>query len=522
MTLGKQCQARYRHAQVRRSLIAAGAALILFLAISACGGGHGGGPRVADGRTRSLGPAVTSVTPDSGSVNGGEAVTITGSGFVGPARLCARRYDIWFGKDAAEGFAISPPKYTVLSDTEIRAVVPANYGGTVDVQVHNRCGTSGTGAGDGFTYAYPANQCLGGSCSISIGSSAVGPLTHAADGLLNGFNNLNGRGSRHLRALLDALSIRQWRMDVFNPAMRYGRVFAYCDACRGRTAISFDLTTDWQNAARAAGSEFVHSPFGDVNSYAAGMYDDVRQRLHAHQPLAYFDVWNEPDGGTIQHWLSTYGAAYRGIKAADPAAQLVGPSIDTFLTASPDRPDSYGYKLDLTDFLDWEMQTGVRFAAISWHENGAPVGALPSALGGVVPPAAVPGGRRDDWSPAAIGEHVLQARRLLSRYPALRATKLFVNEYGPPWAINIPGWMVGDFAALEWARASEAMMTCASDSACSSLFDGLIGFDGQAQMPYWVLRAYAQMRGERLAVATQGRTCMHWRHASPRPAPFSC
>jgi hypothetical protein len=321
--------------------------------------------------------------------------------------------------------------------------------------------------------------------------------------LLNGFSDLDGRGSPRLRALLDALSIRQWRMDVFNPAQPYGRVSAYCDACPGRTAISLDLTTDWQNAARAAGLSYARFPYVNVTRYAQGIYADVLQRRRAVQPLSYFDVWNEPTGGTIDSWLSVYGAAYRAIKAADPHAQVVGPSLDTFLTASPRRPHTYGYKLDLTDFLDWETRVGVRFSAISWHEDGAPVGVLPSGIATGAPRAAVPGGRRDDWSPAAIGRHVLEARRLLSRYPALRGTGLFVNEYGPPWAINIPGWMVGDFAALEQAGASQAMMTCAAAVACTRLFDGLIGFDGQPQMPYWVLRAYAQMRGERLAVKSQ-------------------
>ena len=37
-----------------------------------------------------------------------------------------------------------------------------------------------------------------------------------------------------------------------------------------------------------------------------------------------FDVWNEPSGGTINDWLSVYGAAYTAIKAVDPRAQLVG------------------------------------------------------------------------------------------------------------------------------------------------------------------------------------------------------
>jgi hypothetical protein len=447
-------------------------------------------------------PLITSITPDTGSVYGGEQVIIRGTGFKGPVNLCAGDYHLWFGTDPAEGFAISPPHFTVLSDDEIAATVPANYGGLVNVQFHNQCGTSAVASPDSFTYLYPDTQCLHGTCSISVGSSQVGRLTHTADGLLNGFSDLSGRGTPQLRSLLDALDIRQWRMDVFNPSTPYGRVFAYCDACRRRTAIDFDLTTDWVNTAGTQSPAYAFAPYADIGSYASLVRDDVARRLNEHQPLSYFDVWNEPYSGTIDAWLSVYGAAYHVIKLLDPSARLIGPSIATFLTASPGQSDTYGYGLDLTDFLNWEMKTGIRYSAISWHENAAPAGALPPPFGSDVPPEPVPGGRRDDWSPAAIGEHVLEARALLANYPPLRGTKLFVNEYGPPWAINIPGWMVGDFAALEDSRADGAMMTCASDSACTSLFDGLIGFDGQPQMPYWVLRAYAQMDGQRLSVKT--------------------
>jgi hypothetical protein len=59
----------------------------------------------------------------------------------------------------------------VLSGSQIKAVVPANFGGTVDVRVYNACGITPIASGDHFTYQYPASQCLSGTCSIQIGSS---------------------------------------------------------------------------------------------------------------------------------------------------------------------------------------------------------------------------------------------------------------------------------------------------------------------------------------------------------------
>lgn len=488
----------------RRSLVfvalLAGALVVVAIAASdAIGPAY-----TAGGTAREVGlvPTISSVTPDRGSVYGGQVVTIKGSGFARPSRSCSGPYAVWFGTDAAEGFGISSPRYRVISDSEISAVVPANYGGLVNVQVDNRCATSPAQSGATFNYAYPADQCLSGTCSIAIRSSSIGPLTHNADGLLNGFTGLRQEPTPRLRRLLDALALRQWRTAVFDPREPWSDPLAYCDRCRHTAAFSLDLTSDWQNWASVHAAGYRLSPYGDLTLYGRSVAADVANRLRGGQPLSYLDVWNEPATGTINSWLSVYGAAYRAIKAVDSRADLVGPSLDTFLTTSPANPNGDGYKLNITDFLNWEVASGVRFAAVSWHENGAPAGAVP---GSGTPGEQVPGGRRDDWSPAVIGQHVIEARELLAHYPSLRGTKVFVNEYGPPWAINIPGWMVGDFAALEQARANAGMMTCAAAVACTRLFDGLLGYDQQPQMPYWVMRAYANMSGDRLESSTPAK-----------------
>jgi hypothetical protein len=174
------------------------------------------------------------------------------------------------------------------------------------------------------------------------------------------------------------------------------------------------------------------------------------------------------------------------------------------LIASGGHPDSPGYELSLTDFLNWEMSTGDRFAAISWHEDGTTVGTSPASPGAGMASVPLPGGYRDYWSPAAIASHVLQAKALLAKYPALSGTQIFVNEYGPTYAANIPGWMVGDFDALESSGADEGMLTCVDGDACTSLLDGMFGFDGSPQMPYWVMKAYSDMTGSRLNTTSSG------------------
>ncbi len=81
-------------------------------------------------------PQVTSVSPASGAGAGGDAVTITGSGFTGATV-------VYFGGSRAA--------MTVVSDTEITATSPPGSG-TVDVTVVTANGTSATSAADQFSY----------------------------------------------------------------------------------------------------------------------------------------------------------------------------------------------------------------------------------------------------------------------------------------------------------------------------------------------------------------------------------
>lgn len=73
-------------------------------------------------------PVVLLVAPLTGTVDGGTAVTITGTGFTGATAVT-------FGGTAATSF-------TVESDTSISAVTPAHAAGLVDVAVTTPAGTS--------------------------------------------------------------------------------------------------------------------------------------------------------------------------------------------------------------------------------------------------------------------------------------------------------------------------------------------------------------------------------------------
>jgi hypothetical protein len=118
-------------------------------------------------------PTVTSVTPASGTVNGGTGVTITGTGFLGGATVS-------FGGTSATGV-------TVVNGTSITATTAAHSAGGVSVVVTNTDSQSGTLA-DGYTYTNPGNPGLGlglppgGSGAVTVPAGQIASYTLSIGG----------------------------------------------------------------------------------------------------------------------------------------------------------------------------------------------------------------------------------------------------------------------------------------------------------------------------------------------------
>ena len=93
-------------------------------------------------------PVVSGFGMDSGSVLGGQAVLITGSGFTGASA-------VYFGGTRATSF-------TVSSDTAIVAQAPGHAAGMVDVTVVTPGGTSAVTAADRFTFVAPPAPVVAG------------------------------------------------------------------------------------------------------------------------------------------------------------------------------------------------------------------------------------------------------------------------------------------------------------------------------------------------------------------------
>ncbi|WCN37309.1 IPT/TIG domain-containing protein [Aneurinibacillus uraniidurans] len=109
------------------------------------GGGHGGS-------TPAVSPMIISITPSSGSIVGGNTVTITGTRLAGATA-------VKFGEASAVSF-------TVVSDTQITAVVPRGSAGAVTVSVTTPNGTASLTGG----YTYAATSSI---TSISPSSGSV-------------------------------------------------------------------------------------------------------------------------------------------------------------------------------------------------------------------------------------------------------------------------------------------------------------------------------------------------------------
>ena len=111
-------------------------------------------------------PSIQSLSPNTGSTNGGTSVIISGSNFTGAT-------SVLFGSTSATSFHVD-------SDIQITTTSPSHAAGTVDVTITTPYGTSATGSNDRFTYVPPP--------SIQGLSPNTGPITGGTNVTISGSN----------------------------------------------------------------------------------------------------------------------------------------------------------------------------------------------------------------------------------------------------------------------------------------------------------------------------------------------
>jgi len=107
-------------------------------------------------------PALTSLSSSTGTVTGGDTITLTGTDFTGAG-------SVTFGGVAAS--------FTITSSTTITATVPAQAAATVDVVVTTPTGTSAISSADQYTYTTSTGPSVTG-LSETSGSTAGGDLVN--------------------------------------------------------------------------------------------------------------------------------------------------------------------------------------------------------------------------------------------------------------------------------------------------------------------------------------------------------
>ena len=140
-------------------------------------------------------PTVTAITPNSGTTNGGTAVTITGTGFLAGA-------SVKLGGSSATGV-------TVVNSNAITAITPAHAAGAVSIVVTNTDAKSGT-LTNGYTYAGPQSNPAPTVTAITPNSGPTNggtSVTITGTGFLSGVTIKLGGTSATSVALVNSTSI---------------------------------------------------------------------------------------------------------------------------------------------------------------------------------------------------------------------------------------------------------------------------------------------------------------------------
>ena len=377
---------------------------------------------------------------------------------------------------------------------------------SIQVAAANPVGRSSAVSSSQATVARPcALACVG------VDATAPGAAeTHPAAGFLHSV------GSRTSPGVVRPLGARHWRVSTTFGSAPYGEETA-AGAVPGADLTEL-LSDDWRSShsepPAAANAGFAIPPWTELARYQAWMANEVRTIEAVGRSrgftITYWEVQNEPFSGnyysaganpalpaaqggageTIADFEAQYLAAYRGIKEADPHVRIVAPSLESWAAGPAEAGAEAADSIDMRTFLDFAVINHAPPDAIAWHDNNT--FPLPDQFA----PNGGPGQAGD------LQTSVDQLRQLLAQRPSLGQPAILVNEYGSSTLSFLPGWDVGQLAAVDAAEVTEANRSCFGTCADGYL-DGLLAGDGKTPLPgYWVYALYARIAGRKLPVAT--------------------
>jgi hypothetical protein len=351
----------------------------------------------------------------------------------------------------------------------------------------------GTGTPAASAALSAMNTCPVGACVAMDATNLIGTANHADSGLQLSLLPIDN--DEQDAAALDTTMYRgspgynadgSFNWSTWNVAVAAG------------SPTTLVLSNLW--AAYSGGSPT--TPWSNWSAYSTWVTNTVTSIVASGEQVTYWEPYNEP-GGTgyysaanfatvtpallLQQFLVTYDA----IKAVDPGAAVIGPSLAIW----EDYPNEYGSGLqepDMVTFLNYAVANNIQLAAISWHEIDDSLGPNPS---------------EDSLLPINLEDHVAEAQALIAARPSLGNPKIFINEYGMPEVQLIPGWDVSYLSALTEAGVSSADRACWGSACTNASLDALLDPSGTTPWnDYFVRQVYAAMSGSMVTVNTNSDT----------------
>jgi hypothetical protein len=299
-------------------------------------------------------------------------------------------------------------------------------------------------------------------------------------------------------ALTNALKPKQWRL---------GSASAAQDVAQYNVSETFVISDRWRGVTGIDNGGFAKTPWSDWTGFRTFVTNLVISGNAGGWAPQYWELANEPElfnCGTCKYFSPTDRATattenvlqmmlvtYQAVKAADPLAKVVAPSLSLYVDAV-NAPTNV---VNMRTFFAFAAANNMRLDAVTWHEN-----------------ADLPDVQDATTAPVILTDHVARFRRLVATYPQVGQPMVFINEYGHKTNHLVPGWIVGHMASFETTGVSQAGRTCWGNECGEPSLNGILAPTGntwQGTTPaYWTYRAYADMDGAaRLAV----NSSMIWR-----------
>lgn len=240
---------------------------------------------LSGGYTYNAAPDIVSILPISGSKVGGDAITVTGTGF--------------YGNPSITLGGVAATSVNVVNSTTITAVTPAHNSGTVDVVVTNEDGQLDTFSG-GFTFNEfaptvssidPTSGPVSGGTDVTIsGSNFSGGIDANTKLLLHG----DGSGSSFADSSLDPKTIAaNGNATQSATQSKFGDKSAYFDGSGDYLAIPD--SDDWNFGT----GDFTIDYFVYQKSYASSHFNQQMHLSQSSYPTAWWSLFTMNNNGTL-------------------------------------------------------------------------------------------------------------------------------------------------------------------------------------------------------------------------------